>query len=218
MMRAPVFAAVLLLSGPVVAAAQNPAPPAATAAPPASGTPVTAPAIENGSTVRLQFTITDEAGTLLSSNKDQEPLTFRQGDKHVVPGLERELMGLHPGDVRKVVLKPEDAFGVVDPGAQTEVPKTALPPDALTVGTKLMARNASGEGRPVVVKEIKDDTVIIDLNHPLAGKTLVFDVKVLGVEPPAAAESKAGQSGGAESKPSAPKPAEPTPGQSKPNP
>jgi FKBP-type peptidyl-prolyl cis-trans isomerase SlyD len=58
------------------------------------------------------------------------------------------------------------------------------------VGTPLMARSGSGESRPVVVKEIKETTVVLDLNHPLAGKTLIFDVKVLGVEPPKATPTK----------------------------
>ena len=100
------------------------------------------------------------------------------------------------------MLKPDEAFGPVDPAAQTEVPKEALPPDALVVGAQLMARTATGEGRPVIVKEIKDKTVVVDLNHPLAGKTLVFDVKVLGIEPPSKAE---------EPKATAPKPGEPAP-------
>jgi FKBP-type peptidyl-prolyl cis-trans isomerase SlyD len=99
---------------------------------------------------------------------------------------------MQTGQAKKVVLKPEDAFGPVDPAAHTEVPKDALPADALVVGTQLMARSASGEGRPVIVKEIKEKTVVVDLNHPLAGKTLVFDVKVLSVDPPSKADAPKG--------------------------
>ena len=82
------------------------------------------------------------------------------------------------------MLKPDEAFGLIDPAAQTEVPKEVLPPESLVVGAQLMARTAAGEERPVVVKEIKDKTVVVDLNHPLAGKTLVFEIKVLGIEVP----------------------------------
>jgi len=197
---------VALLSTPMIAAAQTPSPvpavPAPVAPAPAAPSPTQAPpptpqaaplvAIENGATVRLEYTLSDDAGKLLDTNKGQEPLTYTQGGQQIIAGLEKQLVGMQPGQAKKVVLKPEDAFGPVDPAAQTEVPKDSLPPDALVVGTQLMARNASGEGRPVIVKEIKDKTVVVDLNHPLAGKTLVFDVKVLGVDPPSKADAPRG--------------------------
>ena len=72
----------------------------------------------------------------------------------------------------------------MNPTAKTEVPKAMLPPESLVVGSQLVARNRGGETMLVRIKEIKESTVIIDLNHPLAGKTLFFDVKALGVEPP----------------------------------
>jgi FKBP-type peptidyl-prolyl cis-trans isomerase SlyD len=167
----------LLVSVPVCAVAQTT--PAA---------PSSAVAVEKGSTVKLEYTLKDDAGIVLDSNKGQAALTFTQGSAQLMPGLEQQIIGMHAGEEKKVVLKPEDAFGLTDPSAQAEVPKGMLPPESLTVGTRLMARNASGEQRPVTVKEVKQETVILDLNHPLAGKTLVFEIKVLGVEPPKAAE------------------------------
>ena len=151
-------------------------------------TPAAAPgaaAVQNGSNVSIEYTLKDEGGQVLDTNKGKGPLNFTQGQQQIIPGLERELMGMHAGDEKKVVVKPEDAYGPVVPNAQTEVPKDAVPKEGLKVGTALMARSGSGETRPVVVKEIKEKTVVLDLNHPLAGKTLFFDVKVLGVEPPA---------------------------------
>jgi FKBP-type peptidyl-prolyl cis-trans isomerase SlyD len=189
MIRALLLFAVLVLAAPLGAAAQNP--PGAAETQPVPSPPAAAPAIEQGSTVRLEYTLTDDAGAVLDTNKGQTPLTYTQGEEQIISGLEKQLAGMRTGEEKKVVLKPEDAYGPVDPAAQTEVSKEALPPDALVVGARLMARNAAGEGRPVVVKEVKDTTVIIDLNHPLAGKTLVFDVKVLSVEPPKAPEPKA---------------------------
>jgi len=173
------LALVLLFSAPLVAVAQTT--PAAPAAPPAA-------AVETGSTVKLEYTLKDDAGIVLDTNKGQPPLTFTQGSEQLMPGLEKQLIGMHAGEEKKVVLKPEEAFGPADPNAQAEVPKGMLPPEALSVGARLMARNAAGEQRPVSVKEVKEQTVILDLNHPLAGKTLVFEIKVLGVEPPKAAE------------------------------
>jgi len=184
------LAAALVLSTPMATAPQTP--PAQAPA---------APAIEKGSTVHLEYTLKDDAGALLDTNKGQAPLTYTQGEEQILPGLEKELIGLHAGDEKKVAVKPEDGYGPVDPSAQTEVPKEMLPQSALTVGTRLMARNAVGEGRPVRVKEIKEQTVILDLNHPLAGRILLFEVKVLAVDPPKTPEPT----------PAEPKPVEPTP-------
>jgi FKBP-type peptidyl-prolyl cis-trans isomerase SlyD len=157
-------------------------------------TPVTTPdktdAVQNGANVSLEYTLKDEGGQVLDSNKGKNPLVFTQGQQQIIRGLEKELVGMRPGEEKKVVVKPEDAYGPVVPNAQTEVPKDAIPKEGLKVGTPLMARSGSGESRPVVVKEIKETTVVLDLNHPLAGKTLIFDVKVLGVEPPKATPTK----------------------------
>jgi len=144
---------------------------------------VLSPAIESGSTVQFEYTLKDDDGTVLDSNKGRGPLTYTQGQKQIIPGLEKALNGMRAGDEKQVTVQPEDAYGPPDPAAQTEVPKEVLPPN-LKVGTQLVARSREGETMLVRVKEIKETTVIIDLNHPLAGKTLHFDVKVLGVEPP----------------------------------
>jgi FKBP-type peptidyl-prolyl cis-trans isomerase SlyD len=175
------FALGLSLSMPMSAVAQTPSAPAPTS-----------PPIQSGASVRLEYTIKDDAGMVLDSNKGQTPLSYTQGEHEILPGLEKELIGMRAGEEKKVTVKPEDGYGTVDPSAQAEVPKDMLPATALTVGTRLMARNAAGEARPVTVKEIKDTTVVLDLNHPLAGRTLFFEVKVLGVESPRSAEPKPG--------------------------
>jgi FKBP-type peptidyl-prolyl cis-trans isomerase SlyD len=166
------------------------------------------PTIEPGSTVRIEYTLKDDTGAVLDTNKGESPITYTQGEQQIIPALERQLTGLHAGDEKKVVLKPEEAYGTVDPAAQTEVAKELLPQDALGVGKRLMARDASGEERPVTIKEVKDKTVVLDLNHPLAGKTLSFDIKVLGVDPPKAAEAKPAEAKPAEGTPPAPSPTE----------
>jgi FKBP-type peptidyl-prolyl cis-trans isomerase SlyD len=151
--------------------------------------PGTTPAIEKGSKVQLEFTLKDDAGQVLESNKGAAPLNYVQGEQQLIPGLERELAGMHAGEEKQIVVKPEDGYGPIEPAAQTEVPREILPPD-VKVGVRLMARSSTGESRPVVVKEIKEKTVVLDLNHPFAGKTLHFDVKVLGVEAPKSPETK----------------------------
>ncbi|MGH7299102.1 MAG: FKBP-type peptidyl-prolyl cis-trans isomerase [Candidatus Rokuibacteriota bacterium] len=144
--------------------------------------PPTSGAVQNGATVSLEYTLKDEGGQVLDTNRGGRPLVFVQGQRQIIVGLERELVGMRTGEEKKVVVKPEDAYGEVVPGAQREVPKDAIPKEGLKVGTVLNARSGSGETRPVVVKEIKEHTVVVDANHPLAGKTLFFDVKILGIQ------------------------------------
>lgn len=143
-----------------------------------------APAIEAGSKVSLEYTLTDDEGKVLDSNRGRGPLTYVQGEQQIVPGLEKALAGMHSGEQKQVTVAPGEGYGEVDPSAVAEVPKGMLPTDALAVGTELVARNNQGTTRLVRVKEVKEETVVLDLNHPLAGKTLHFDVKVVGVEPP----------------------------------
>lgn len=168
---------VVVLMTPLAALAQTaPAPPAAAK-----------PAIEAGSNVQIAYTLKEDGGEVIETSEGRGPVTYTQGDGQLVPGLERAMLGLRPGDEKKVVVKPEEAYGILDPAAVTEVPRNMIPAESLKVGTMLMARSAQGDSRPVRVKEIKDSTVILDLNHPLAGKTLVFDVRVLAVTAPAGA-------------------------------
>jgi FKBP-type peptidyl-prolyl cis-trans isomerase SlyD len=162
---------VLVLSLGVAHAQQKENPPAA--------------AIENGSMVKIEYTLKDDAGAVLDTNKGKDALTFTQGQRQIVPGLEKALVGMRTGEEKKVTVKPEDGYGKVDPKAQMEVSKEAVPADALKVGTQLQGRSPTGQPILARVKEIKDKSVVLDMNHPLAGKTLYFDVKILGVERPA---------------------------------
>ena len=164
------LACVALLTAASPAPAQNP--PAAPS-----------PAIKDGSRVQLEYTLRDTAGTVLDSNQGGEPFAYTQGQKQIVPGLESALVGKRAGDVTKVTVKPEDAYGKVDPKAVIEVGRERVPPD-VKVGTELTGRDANGTPRAVRVKEVKEKSVVLDLNHPLAGKTLVFDVRVLSVDGP----------------------------------
>jgi FKBP-type peptidyl-prolyl cis-trans isomerase SlyD len=139
--------------------------------------------VKEGATVSLEYTLTGEDGKLIESNKGKEPLRYVDGKSQIIPGLEKALEGMKPGAEKKVTVTPEDAYGPVDPNAYREVPKETVPQDSLKEGMTLFAKNTEGEMFPVRVKEVKDKTVVIDMNHPLAGKTLVFDVKILDVQP-----------------------------------
>jgi FKBP-type peptidyl-prolyl cis-trans isomerase SlyD len=140
--------------------------------------------IREGSQVSLEYTLSDEAGTVIESNKGKQPMSYIHGKSQIIPGLEKELSGMKVGEEKKIQVKPEDGYGPVNPDAFQEVPKDKLPPEALKVGTMLMAQGPQGQGVPVRVHEIKDTTVIMDFNHPMAGKTLSFDVKISEIKTP----------------------------------
>jgi len=139
--------------------------------------------IKNGSLVILQYTLSGEDGKTIETNKGKEPLKYVQGQKQMIPGLEKELTGMKIGQEKHIAVKPEDAYGPVNPNAIQEVPRDKVPAEGQKVGTILTARNPQGAPIPVRVKEVKDKTVVLDFNHPMAGKTLVFDVKVLDIQP-----------------------------------
>lgn len=137
--------------------------------------------VQNGSTVSVEYTLSDEKGKVIESNKGKEPLKYTHGQNQMIPGFEKELAGMKVGGQKRFRLKPEDGYGPVDPKAFREVPKAELPPEALKVGTTLIAKDAQGLTAQVKVHQIREKTVVMDMNHPLAGKTLVYDVKVLDI-------------------------------------
>ncbi|MFQ5897016.1 MAG: peptidylprolyl isomerase [Candidatus Methylomirabilia bacterium] len=141
------------------------------------------PAIETGSTVELEYTLKDETGKVLETSQGRESLIYTHGQRQIIPGLETALNGMRAGEEKQVTVRPEDGYGFVNPAAVAEVPKETLPPRALRVGTVLVAKSPDGTTRLVRVKEIREKTVILDVNHPLAGKTLYFQIKVLNVKP-----------------------------------
>jgi FKBP-type peptidyl-prolyl cis-trans isomerase SlyD len=142
-------------------------------------------AIERGSSVKIEYTLKDDQGVVVDTTKGKEPLAYTQGTTPMIPGLEKALMGMKAGDSKQVVVAPEDGFGPVDPKKEQEVPKDVVPPGSAVVGARLLARSQDGRPVPVTVKAVKDNVVVLDLNHPLAGKTLFFDITVVSVEPPA---------------------------------
>jgi FKBP-type peptidyl-prolyl cis-trans isomerase SlyD len=138
--------------------------------------------IKNGSLVRFEYTLSDEDGKVLQSNKGKDPITYTHGLHEVIPGLEKGLSGMEINEEKSFCVQPEEGYGPLDPNAFKEVPKTEIPAAAQKVGTALNARGPEGENHVIHVREVKEETVVLDFNHPLAGKTLNFDVKVLNIE------------------------------------
>ena len=107
---------------------------------------------------------------------------FDQGAGMIITGLEARLEGLKTGDSKKVEIPAEEAYGTINPEGFQEVPKDKIPTDAHAVGTTLQVKTEDGKTLPLRIHEIKEETVIVDFNHPLAGKDLTFDVKILDVQ------------------------------------
>ncbi len=138
--------------------------------------------IAEGKTVAIEFTIYLEDGSVFGGNEGGEPLVYEQGEGHIPAGLETALVGLKADERKKVTLAPDEAYGPINPEAFVDVETDRIPEDARTVGSVLMVNDPNGNRRYVRVHEIKEDKIVIDLNHPLAGQAVTFDVHVLTVE------------------------------------
>ena len=137
--------------------------------------------VEAGSMVGIEYTLTLEDGTQVDTNVGGEVLRFEQGSGRIIPGLDKELPGMKVGEAKQVTVAPGEGYGEVNQAAFQEVPVSELPQDARKPGTALMARDAQGNTRRLRVHKIEGDTATLDFNHPLAGKTLIFDVKILEI-------------------------------------
>ncbi len=140
--------------------------------------------ISSGNEISIEYTLRLEDKSVVDTNVGSEPLTYVHGSHRIVRGLENGLEGLKIGDTKEVAVQPEEGYGAVNPDAFREVDKEQIPPEALEVGAKLQSRDAAGRSIEVRVAEVKDNTVVLDFNHPLAGKTLYFDIKVLDIKKP----------------------------------
>lgn len=166
-------------------AASAPAPSASSAAP-AAAAPGASAAIQDNMDVGLEYSLTVD-GAVVDSTEGKQPLHYVHGKGKIIPGLERQLAGMHIGEAKEITVPPEEGYGQVDPSAVVEVDKTKLPPDTVpAVGMVLRGVNPDGQMFQARIKEIKDDKVTLDLNHPLAGKTLMFKVKIVSITPLAA--------------------------------
>jgi len=137
--------------------------------------------IEKGKKVSLEYTVFLEDGTMIDTNVGEDPLVFVLGSKQVFPALEQELLGLRVGDTKKVFLSADQAYGQVVREAFREVELETLPEQFRLPGAVLAIQDPEGGVFPIRVHEIRADKAVLDFNHPLAGKALQFDVKVIHV-------------------------------------
>jgi FKBP-type peptidyl-prolyl cis-trans isomerase 2 len=138
--------------------------------------------VASGKKVSIEYTLRLDDGTQADSNVGGEPLVYEQGASQILPALEQALAGLSVNDTRHVTLTPEQGYGPVDPSATKEVALSEIPEEARRVDAVLIGVDAEGNQRPVRVQKVAAEKITLDLNHPLAGRTLTFDVKILKIE------------------------------------
>lgn len=148
--------------------------------------------VEDNLVVSLEYTLTVDS-EVVDSSKENGPLDYIQGKGNIIPGLEKELAGMSLGESKKVKVAAKEAYGEYDPEATEEVPLSDFPTDIpLEVGVELAVEDEDGEAMSAVIEEVDKDFVTLNFNHPLAGKDLVFDVKILGLREATAEELEHG--------------------------
>ncbi|MCA9400677.1 MAG: peptidylprolyl isomerase [Candidatus Omnitrophica bacterium] len=138
--------------------------------------------IEEGKTVLFEYTLTVD-GEVADSSADRGPLKYIHGQRQIIPGLEDELAGMKVGDKKTVTVPPEKAYGLVNDQMILEVDKERLGEDIEPeVGLSLTLTGDDGQSFQGVITEILEDKLIVDFNHPLAGKDLKFDVEIIDIQ------------------------------------
>jgi FKBP-type peptidyl-prolyl cis-trans isomerase SlyD len=138
--------------------------------------------VAEGGKIVIEYTLKLDDGTVVDTTEGGDPLGYRHGNGQMFPALEAALVGMKVGETRSVTLPPEQGYGVVDPELIEEVPVESMPEESRVVGAQIIARDKRGTRRPVRVREIRDDVIVLDLNHPLAGEALHFEVRVVAIE------------------------------------
>jgi FKBP-type peptidyl-prolyl cis-trans isomerase SlyD len=153
--------------------------------------------IERGRVVRMHYTLRDENGATIESSGGREPLAYLHGHGHLIPGLEKALEGSAAGLRTTVTVAPADAYGEKDPQAVIRAPREDFPEGlALAPGVEVQAETPDGPITFTVVA-IEGNEAVLDANHPLAGKTLTFEVEVVDVRDATADELSHGHVHGA---------------------
>ncbi len=140
-----------------------------------------APVVEAGRKVTIEFTLRLDDGTTVETNIGT-PVVYEQGGDIMLPALQAEIAGLKVNDTKTVKLTPEQAYGKVKPGAFESMPLDRIPESERVVGMVLLVRDPLGQPRIVSIHEVKEDSIVLNLNHPLAGQNLNFEVKILAIE------------------------------------
>ena len=139
---------------------------------------------KKGDTVAVHYTGKLSNDSTFDTSRGREPLTFELGAGNVIPGFENGVVGMEPGETRTIQIDAADAYGPYNEDQVVEVERTMFPDDiSPEVGQQLQVQQENGQPIPVVVREVRDSTVMLDANHPLAGEDLIFELELVSIEP-----------------------------------
>jgi peptidylprolyl isomerase len=134
--------------------------------------------------VRVHYTGSLKDGTVFDSSLDRQPLEFKIGHGVIIPGFENGLIGMNEGDTKKISIPPEEAYGLHRDDLVGVVERVRIPANIKPeVGMLLKVRSPEGEMIKVTVTDVNENCVTLDMNHPLAGKELIFELKLIEVIP-----------------------------------
>ncbi|MBI9048853.1 MAG: peptidylprolyl isomerase [Anaerolineaceae bacterium] len=146
--------------------------------------------------VSMDYNLTVDS-EIIDTTDHSEPIQFIQGHGNIIPGLEKELHGLKIGDNKKVIVQPAEAYGEFDENAFTDVSKDQFPADfEIRPGGEIRVRTVSGQFISAIIESADDEMVKLNLNHPLAGKELLFDAKIVNLRTATEEEISNGRLGG----------------------
>lgn len=152
--------------------------------------------VANDTVVQFNYTLTNAEGEVLDQSRG-EPLAYLHGHHNIIPGLEKQMEGKSAGDKFKAVIAPADAYGEYLAEAVQEVPRANFQGvDSIEVGMQFQSQTDDGHVMLVTVKDVNDDAVVVDGNHPLAGVELTFDVEIVEVRAATADEIAHGHAHG----------------------
>jgi FKBP-type peptidyl-prolyl cis-trans isomerase SlyD len=155
--------------------------------------------VKLGRVIVLDYMVRIGSGRVVETSSGKAPIEYLHGAGQILPALERALEGLGEGEQAAFSIAAEDAYGERKDDNVVSLPRALFPNDVkLEKGLCLYARASGGQSYPITVREVKEDMVVVDLNHPLAGERLFFEVSIRGVRPAGNQELFAGKASAAE--------------------
>jgi len=141
--------------------------------------------VKSGDKVKVHYHGKLRNGQTFDSSEGREPLEFTVGGGQVIKGFDNGVMGMQVGEKKTVEIAVQDAYGEKDQNAIFEFPKEQFPPEMQPeAGMQLMMNNGAGQQFPVTITEVREDTVVLDANHQLAGEDLIFDIELVSIDSP----------------------------------
>ncbi len=139
--------------------------------------------VQQGDTIKVDYKGILDDGSIFDQSRQEAPLEFAVGAGQLIRGFDEGVLGMKLNEEKSITLPPEEAYGMPDPNLVRSFQKDFFPEDVkVEIGQRLQLQDQSGQSHPCTVTEIAQDSVSLDFNHPLAGKTLTFEIKVVEIQ------------------------------------